>query len=126
MKILMLDDEEIRQRTLRRMVRDKAIVVGALNPTVFFEVLSISIPDLILLDHDLGSRSNNGEDVCHKLGAFVQKLDGKWFPPVIIHSSNRDGALAMHQTLNLYDIGNVIAEFGSEGFNKLIKELKDV
>lgn len=110
MKILILDDEEVRHQAFARIYKGAQVIHHAYALEDFCRVLFSNRFDLIHLDHDLTEQEqastyvdgwgktqyHNGQHAAKKICELPDYLKPK---RVIIHSINPDGAKSMRAIL---------------------------
>lgn len=114
MRILILDDDEIRHNEFAKVL-DEHEVLHAYTAGVAIKWMTEQQFDLILLDHDLGEYTEDGEEITGMAAAqfLALHLPFEQRPlMVIVHSWNLSRAVAMVETLRKAGLNVQKSEFG--------------
>lgn len=96
MKILILDDEEIRHQCFAQMLGSEHELWHAYTPEQFFRQLRrVEKFDVVSFDHDLG-RAMDGDDCAKEM---LRLPDDRWPDQCWVHSWNPVGAERIMRTL---------------------------
>jgi len=100
MKILILDDDSVRQREFsRRLIGEDVAHTFTAKETI--DQLKLNIYDILFLDHDLGGKINvtSGEGTRFEVAEWIKENPDRKPHHIIIHSYNPIGAKNMQQCL---------------------------
>lgn len=104
MRFLFIDDEPIRALPLVRLGHEVHIACGVAQVSFYLKLSGLRF-DAVWLDHDMPGMDG------HEVAAmFLTERS----IPVIIHSSNTEGAMRIKQTLDEYETPNLINNIAAQ------------
>lgn len=117
MKVLILDDDEIRHTAFREWKPINADFhhVHTVDEAIF--QLQSTLFDWIFLDHDLASKTEDGRTIARWIVKNITPL--KYWPKICIHSWNYPATVEMLHILEEFD--PVKFSFGTKEFRTFVK-----
>jgi len=122
MKILFLDDSDMRHAFIQRVLAGAGHTVDHVE-TVDEACVAMAAGsyDMVFLDHDLADPNSTGEDVTRWMASSPKAKPVK---QVIVHSANPLGAQKMVDCLRAAGFNTGSAPFGLADFNGIVQQLR--
>lgn len=123
MKVLFIDDENMRHQMALSLAKDEGIdLTQAFTIDEAIEFLESDNYDLVCIDHDMRENKRNGTDIAKKI-----HNDGISIPFVWIHSANPVGAMNIKSIITkINGVGALVKEpFNFITLTKVFSIVKD-